>query len=59
MWSKKFVYVLNYSKILNPIQDGGVSKSFPLAVFSLTSTNVGISSQNSLTFSFNPFDRLL
>ena len=54
MWSKKFV-----SKILNPIQDGGVSKKRPPTTFPRTSTNVGIGSQNSLTFSVNPFDRLV
>ena len=42
---------------INPIQDGG-KKPPPLPVFS-PSTNVGIRPQNFLTFSFNPFDRLV
>ena len=50
---------------INPIQDGwmgGAQKSPPLPVTSfppVTSTKVRISPQNFLTFSFNPFDRLL
>ena len=40
--------------ILNSIQDGGAT-SFP----PVTSTNVGIRSQNFLTFRFNPFDKLV
>ena len=44
-----------------PIQDGWeVGQKDPPTSFSpVTSTNVGISSQNVLTFSFNPFDRLV
>ena len=48
-----------YTHLLNPIQDGG-SKKAPATSFSpVTSTNVGISPQNSLTFSFNPFPTLV
>ena len=44
----------------NPIQDGGWGKKAPPTSFSpVTSTKVGISLQNFLTFTFNPFDRLL
>ena len=39
---------------------GGGAQKFPPTSFSpVTSTNVGISFQNFLTFSFNPFDKLL
>ena len=44
----------------NPIQDWGGGKKAPPASFSpVTSTTVGINPQNFLTFSFNPFDRLV
>ena len=39
---------------IDPIQDGG-EKSRRTSFSSVTSTNVGISLQNFLTFSFNPF----
>ena len=43
--------------ILNPTQDGGEG---PPTSFSLvTSTNVGITPQNFLTFIFNTFDKLV
>ena len=44
-----------------PIQDGGErAKKVPPTSFSpVTSTNVGISHQNFLIFSFNPFPTLL
>ena len=48
--------------LLNPIQDGRgtVQKGPPpTCFFPATCTNVGISPQNFLTFSFNPFDRLV
>ena len=39
---------------------GGEAKTVPIPVFSpITSTNVGISPQNFLTFNYNPFDRLV
>ena len=38
---------------------GGGAKRPPTSFSPLTSTNVGISIQNFLTFSFNPFDRLV
>ena len=43
----------------NPIQDGGPKRP-PLPVFSpVTSTNVGISHQNFVTFSYDPFATLV
>ena len=52
-----------YVVFLNPIQDGvgwGGGKRGPPTSFSpVISTNVGISLQNFLTFSLNPFDRLV
>ena len=46
---------------LSPIQDGGGGgQKGPFTSFSpVTFTNVGIRPQNFLTFSFNPFDRLV
>ena len=43
--------------ILNSIQDGGEAP--PTSFSPVTSTNVGIRSQNFLTFRFNPFDKLV
>ena len=45
-------------KAFNPIQDGGqANMTHSSTSFSpVTSTSVGISPQNSLTFSFNYFD---
>ena len=40
---------------LNPIQDGEGQKAPPTSFSPVTSTNVRISPQNFLTFSFNPF----
>ena len=53
----KHVMKLNF----NPIQDGVGEKSPPPYQFfsPVTSTNVGINPQKFLTFSFNPFDRLV
>ena len=49
-----------FVEAFNPIQDKGGSKRGPPTSFSpVTSTNVTISPQNFLTFSFNPFDRLV
>ena len=50
-------------KYFNPIQDGGGQwragqKGPPTSFSPVTSTNVGISPQNFLTFSFNPFATL-
>ena len=39
--------------------DGGGQKSPSTRFSAVTSTNAGISPQNSLTFSFNPFDSLV
>ena len=45
---------------VNPIQEGGGGKKANPTNFSpVTSTNVGISPQNFLTFSFNPFATLV
>ena len=49
-----------FVEAFNPIQDGwGVKKAPPTSFSHVTSTNVTISPQNFLTFSFNPFDRLV
>ena len=48
----------NLTVVLNPIQDGGGggAKRHSPSIFSpVTSTNVGISPQNFLTSSYNPF----
>ena len=44
---------------LNPIQVGGTKKAPPTNFFTVTSRNVAIFPQNFLTFSFNPFARLV
>ena len=43
----------------NPIQDDGRVFFNPTNFSLVTSTNVGISLKNFLTFSFNPFDTLV
>ena len=52
-----------FCNYVNPIQDrGGQPPPPPLprtSFFPVTSTNVGISPQNFLTFSFNPFATLV
>ena len=48
-----FQYLALY--VFNPIQNGGPKRPLPISISSVTSTNVGISCQNVLTFSFNPF----
>ena len=49
--------------VLNPIQDGGwggaKSPLLPTSFSPVTSTNIGISPQNFLTLSFNPFATML
>ena len=40
---------------LNPIQEGEGQKAPPTSFSPVTSTNVRISPENFLTFSFNPF----
>ena len=49
--------------IINPIRHGGgvggVEKRPPTSFSTVTSTNVKLSLQNFLTFSFNLFDRLV
>ena len=48
--------ILKVEIYINPIQDGGGEPKMPPTSFSpVTSANVGISPQNFLTFSFNPF----
>ena len=44
---------------INPIQDVGGQKSPPTSFSPVTSTNVRISAQNVLAFSFNPFATLV
>ena len=47
-------------KYFKPIQDGGgAAKWSPTSFSPVTSTNVGTSPQNFLTFSFNPFATLV
>ena len=49
-------------KYFNPIQDerdGGGAKGPPTSFSPVTSTNVGTRPQNFLTFSFDPFDKLV
>ena len=43
----------------NPIQDGGQKAPPPTHFSPVTSTNVGISPKDFLTFSFNPFATLV
>ena len=51
-----FIFVGSF----NPIQDwGGGAKRPPTSFSPVTSTNVGISPENFLSFSFNPFVTLL
>ena len=49
--------------LINPIQDrgggGGRLGGCPTSFSSVTSTNIRISPQNFLTFSFNPFTTLV
>ena len=54
----------NNSKVpINPVQDrgwsGGGQKDPPTNFFLVTSTNVGTSPKNFLTFTFNPFATLV
>ena len=44
---------------VNPFRIGGVIKTLPTSFPPVTSTNVGFSPQNFLTFSFNPFATLV
>ena len=56
------IFVFNIFWAFNPIQDGGgeeCAKEPPDSFFPVTSTNVRISPQNFLTFSFNPFENLV
>ena len=57
--SQKYKYLENKISF-NPIQDeGGGAKRPPTSFSPVTSTNVGLSTQNFLTFSFNPFATLV
>ena len=50
---------LGQKQPINPIKDGGGGEEGPSTSFtSVTSTNVGISPKNFLTFIFNPFSTL-
>ena len=53
------MYFYQQILLINPIQGGGGQKCSPTSFSPVTSTNVGISPKNVLTFSFNPFDRLV
>ena len=55
IWLSIFAYNLN----INPIQDGGDKKAPPTSFPPVTSTNIRISPQNFLTFSFNLFATLI
>ena len=61
-----FYTAVLFWKYLNPIQDSGWGEGvgqkvlpLPTSFSPVTSTNVGTSSQNFLTFTFNPFATLL
>ena len=64
---KVVLYLLNYASKkelkhaagVNPIQDGVGAKRPPTSFSPVTSTNLGLSLQNFLTFSFNPFATLV
>ena len=49
----------NFGAFFNPVQDGGQKARPPTSFSALTSTKVRISPQNFLTFSFDPFERLV
>ena len=56
----RFLHDLKHKvRLFNPIKVGREKKSVSTSFFHLTSTDVGVSSQNFLTFSFNPFDSLM
>ena len=55
IWLSIFAYNLN----VNPIQDGGDKKALPTSFSAVTFTNIRISPQNFLTFSFNLFATLI
>ena len=58
----KSIYNTTKSSMFNPIQDGrggGGAKRPPTSFSPVTSTNIGISPQNILSFSFDPFDTLV
>ena len=54
-------YIMKFEaeKPINPIQDGGGKKMLPTSFPLVTSTSVGISPKNFLTFSFNIFATLV
>ena len=54
------LYINHYIVSFNPIQDGGEGgKKAPYQFYPLTFTNMEISAQNFLTFSFNTFVTLM
>ena len=61
MWAEKNVNSKTiYKSKLKPIQDAGGAKKAPPTSFSpVTSTNVGIGPKKFLTFSFDPFAKLV
>ena len=50
---------ISFKNNFNPIQDGGSKSPPPTSFFPVTSTNLGINPPIFLTFSSNPFDRLV
>ena len=54
-------YIMKFEaeKLINPIQDGGGKKMPPTSFSPVTSTNVGTSPKNFMTFSFNLFATLV
>ena len=63
--TKLIIEIYYYETCFHPIQDGGQGwgvqsqKGPPTSFSPVTSANVGISLQNFLTFSFNPFATLV
>ena len=51
--------LLRFKKIVENTRGGVLQKDPPTSSSSVTSPNVGISPQNFLTFSFNPFATLV
>ena len=49
------IIIQNWIFLFNPIEDGERQKGCPTDFYPATSTNVGISPKNFLTFIFNPF----
>ena len=58
-YPRRMLLINPLSERINPIQDGGQKGPSPTNFFAATFTNVGISSEIFLTFSFNPFATLV